>query len=108
MAKSPASKSPAPASPRCNPLALSSSPGSDAAPAAPPAGAVASVEEVATLLRIDRRNSYGLMAPSGPEGQRHVRGYGLYMEASRINHSCMPTACRFDSIDGCAPPPGDA
>lgn len=46
-------------------------------------------------------NAFGLMEPFRPEdaGQRKVRAYGIYPNASFFNHDCLPNACRFDYVD---------
>ncbi|KAI7843000.1 hypothetical protein COHA_003333 [Chlorella ohadii] len=72
-----------------------------AAVGASPAAAL-SLEEVAELLRRDAVNGYGIMAPSAPNGERRIRGTGLYSQASLINHECLPSVARFDRFD--APP----
>ncbi|KAB1201988.1 Histone-lysine N-methyltransferase ASHR2 [Morella rubra] len=33
------------------------------------------------------------------DGQRSVRAYGIYPNASFFNHDCLPNACRFDYVD---------
>ncbi|PRW33731.1 Histone-lysine N-methyltransferase ASHR2 [Chlorella sorokiniana] len=68
---------------------------------ASPAAAL-SLEEVTELLRRDAVNGYGIMAPSAPDGERRIRGTGLYSQASLINHECLPSVARFDRFD--APP----
>ena len=39
-----------------------------------------------TLLKKDELNSYGIMAPSGAGGERRIRGAGLYVQSSLVNH----------------------
>ncbi|GJP74720.1 hypothetical protein CLOP_g5263 [Closterium sp. NIES-67] len=60
-------------------------------------------EVTLALLVRDARNSFGVMAPFRPGGERAVRGYAVYGAASLANHSCYPNACRFDYFDS-APP----
>jgi hypothetical protein len=67
----------------------------------------ADVGELAGLLRREQLNSYGVMAPPGPAGERRVRGGGLYPLCSLVNHECAPNAARFDGFDA-APPPAAA
>ncbi|KAL4420349.1 hypothetical protein ABPG77_006156 [Micractinium sp. CCAP 211/92] len=74
-----------------------------AAAGAGPAAAL-SLEEVAELLRRDAANGYGIMAPSAPDGERRIRGTGLYALPSLINHECLPNVARFDRFDR---PPGE-
>lgn len=38
----------------------------------------------------------------GLQGERRIRGTGLYSQASLINHECLPSVARFDRFD--APP----
>lgn len=33
------------------------------------------------------------------QGERRVRGSGLYQTASLLNHDCMPNVARFDNFD---------
>ncbi|GMY06113.1 histone-lysine N-methyltransferase ASHR2-like [Fagus crenata] len=60
-----------------------------------------SVELTAALLSKDKLNAFGLMEPlsSHDYGQRSVRAYGIYPNASFFNHDCLPNACRFDYVD---------
>lgn len=39
------------------------------------------------------------MAPPGPDGERRLRGGGIYPHCSLINHECIPNAARFDFFD---------
>jgi hypothetical protein len=64
-----------------------------------PACLGASLEELAALLRKEQCNSYGIMAPPGPGGERRLRGGGVYPSCSLINHECAPNAARFDAFD---------
>ncbi|KAG5566151.1 hypothetical protein RHGRI_001925 [Rhododendron griersonianum] len=57
------------------------------------------VEVTAALLAKDRANAFGLMEPFGDKGDRSVRAYGIYPNASFFNHDCLPNACRFDYVD---------
>ncbi|XP_021756372.1 histone-lysine N-methyltransferase ASHR2-like [Chenopodium quinoa] len=59
-----------------------------------------SVEITAALLSKDRCNSFGLMEPFSEHGERSVRAYAIYRNASFFNHDCLPNACRFDYVDG--------
>lgn len=63
------------------------------------AGSSISQQEVAALLRKEQSNTYGIMAPLGPKGERHIRGAGVYVRASLVNHECLPNVARFDSFD---------
>ncbi|XP_057978002.1 histone-lysine N-methyltransferase ASHR2 [Malania oleifera] len=58
-----------------------------------------SVELTAALLAKDKLNAFGLMEPFSPGGERSVRAYGMYPNASFFNHDCLPNACRFDYVD---------
>lgn len=59
-----------------------------------------SVEFVASLLAKDQRNAFGLSTfTSTNPGERQVRAYAIYAQASFLNHDCLPNACRFDYID---------
>ncbi|KMS99971.1 hypothetical protein BVRB_1g018130 [Beta vulgaris subsp. vulgaris] len=58
-----------------------------------------SVEITAALLSKDRCNSFGLMEPFSEHGERSVRAYAIYSNASFFNHDCLPNACRFDYLD---------
>ncbi|KAJ8485206.1 hypothetical protein OPV22_017691 [Ensete ventricosum] len=62
----------------------------------PPSGF--SLELTATLLAKDKANAFGLMEPFDG-GDRRVRAYGIYPNASFFNHDCLPNACRFDYVD---------
>ena len=45
--------------------------------------------------------------PRQPQGERRVRGAGLYPHASLLNHDCLPNVVRFDRFDApAAGPPG--
>lgn len=55
-------------------------------------------ETVALLLSIDQRNSYGIMAPNGPGGERRLRGSGTYTKAALINHNCLPNVARYVAL----------
>lgn len=43
-------------------------------------------EEVATLLAIEATNGFCVMAAADADGGRRVRGSGVYLRSSRINH----------------------
>ncbi|KAK4786312.1 hypothetical protein SAY86_003001 [Trapa natans] len=58
-----------------------------------------SLELSASLLSKDKLNAFGLMEPSGGDGERSVRAYGIYPRASFFNHDCLPNVCRFDYVD---------
>ncbi|PKA54819.1 Histone-lysine N-methyltransferase ASHR2 [Apostasia shenzhenica] len=60
-----------------------------------------SVDVTNALLAKDKRNAFGLMEPFRVEdaGERKVRAYGIYPNASLFNHDCLPNACRFDYLD---------
>ncbi|GLJ44547.1 hypothetical protein SUGI_0935530 [Cryptomeria japonica] len=62
-----------------------------------------SPELTASLLSKDKQNAFGLMAPVQQGGERQVRAYAIYAQASFFNHDCLPNACRFDYVDK----PGD-
>ena len=53
------------------------------------------------MLAKDKLNAFGLMEPCSlhNSGQRSVRAYGIYPNASFFNHDCLPNACRFDYVD---------
>lgn len=59
--------------------------------------------EAAQLLAREAANGFCVMAPDGgPTGDgmaRRVRGTGLYLLASRLNHGCFPNVARFDAFD---------
>lgn len=57
------------------------------------------LEEAAVLLRKEELNSYGVMAPSAAGGERRIRGSGLYIKSSLVNHECLPNVARFDDFD---------
>lgn len=57
------------------------------------------VQEVAALLRKEQLNSYGIMATPGENGERRLRGGGIYPGCSLINHECIPNVVRFDAFD---------
>ncbi|CAO2834801.1 unnamed protein product [Amaranthus hypochondriacus] len=58
-----------------------------------------SVEITAALLSKDTCNAFGLMEPFSEHGDRSVRAYAIYPNASFFNHDCLPNACRFDYLD---------
>lgn len=58
-----------------------------------------SLELVSSLLAKDQRNAFGLDGPVTEPGERKVKAYALYAQASFLNHDCLPNACRFDYID---------
>lgn len=62
-----------------------------------------SPELTASLLAKDKHNAFGLMTPFQQHGERQVRAYAIYAQASFFNHDCLPNACRFDYVDN----PGD-
>ena len=120
----------------------------------------AAEEEISGLLSREAANSFGIMAPSGPQvrncvflvfllcsptaalpalhgylavqltsasytdvdwsllhpmhvqqepekalrlqGERRVRGSGIYPQASLLNHDCLPNVARFDNFDSAA------
>jgi hypothetical protein len=64
-----------------------------------PACLGASPHELAALLRKEQLNTYGIMAPPGPDGERRLRGGGVYPRCSLVNHECVPNAARFDDFD---------
>ncbi|CAI5507077.1 unnamed protein product [Closterium sp. Naga37s-1] len=55
-------------------------------------------EVTRALLARDTRNSFGVMAPFSPGGERAVRGYAVYGAASLANHCCYPNACSCDPL----------
>jgi SET and MYND domain-containing protein len=61
------------------------------------------LSDAAGLLAREEANSYGVMAPPGPDGQRRLRGGAVYAAASRINHECLPNVARFDAFDAAHP-----
>lgn len=40
---------------------------------------------------------------AGPEGERRIRGSGIYAHCSLINHECAPNITRFDYFDSARP-----
>ena len=58
--------------------------------------------------------SHSLLPPSRrrplppPQGERQIRGTGLYAAASMVNHECLPNVARFDHFDAPPPPPSSA
>ncbi|CAN6470295.1 unnamed protein product [Victoria cruziana] len=66
-------------------------------------GAEVSAMLTATLLSKDKQNAFGIMEPLKDSGERLVRAYAIYPQASLFNHDCLPNACRFDYFDN----PGD-
>lgn len=66
-------------------------------------GADLPLADVAALLVKEGSNGYGIMAPSTAEGERRVRGSGIYPLASCLNHECLPNAARMDMFDSDAP-----
>ncbi|KAK3255936.1 hypothetical protein CYMTET_34907 [Cymbomonas tetramitiformis] len=58
-----------------------------------------SEQETAALLCKDEMNSYGIMNPRSPDGEPSIRGNGVFCQAARINHSCLPNVARFDFVD---------
>jgi SET and MYND domain-containing protein len=57
-------------------------------------------EELAALVRKEQLNSYGIMAAPGLDGERRVKGSGLYQQCALINHECNPNTARCDHFDG--------
>mmetsp|Transcript_2950 Transcript_2950/g.8310 ORF Transcript_2950/g.8310 Transcript_2950/m.8310 type:complete len:377 (+) Transcript_2950:228-1358(+) len=72
---------------------------STAAAAGLQASPAMTLEEVAALIKKDDLNSYGVMAPSGDGGERRIRGCGVYVHSSLVNHECLPNVARYDSFD---------
>lgn len=70
------------------------------AAAGPDACVGLSQEDVAGWVAREACNSFGVMAPCGPAGERRVRGGAIYPLASNVNHECLPNAARFDWFDG--------
>ncbi|KAF3776674.1 Histone-lysine N-methyltransferase [Nymphaea thermarum] len=68
-----------------------------------PKGVEASPVLTALLLSKDKQNAFGIMEPLKDSGERLVRAYAIYPQASLFNHDCLPNACRFDYFDN----PGD-
>ena len=50
---------------------------------------------VEDILQVDKRNSFGLMAPNRLNGERRLRATATYMTPSFINHCCYPNVARF-------------
>ena len=49
------------------------------------------VDETTALLAKEAANGFCIMAPADAEAERRVRGTGIYLQASRINHGeCLP------------------
>ena len=44
------------------------------------------VEEIATVLAIEAANGFCIMAAADADGGRRIRGSGVYLKSSRINH----------------------
>jgi SET and MYND domain-containing protein len=53
------------------------------------------LELLSLLLAKDQRNSFGFSVVIPGSGERRVRAYATYAQASFINHDCLPTACRY-------------
>lgn len=85
--------------------------------------ALMSVDDMAKELAREQHNSYGiLLQPSDPStsgrghtsghtsghasSERKLRGSGVYLMASLINHECCPNVARFDYFD--RPGPGNS
>ena len=52
------------------------------------------VEEVAELLAKEAANGFCVMASAAVEEERSVRGTGIFLQASRINHGALlPPSC---------------
>ena len=52
------------------------------------------VQTAGTLLGIEAVNSFGVMAATGAEGERNLRGAGIYARAAMFNHECLPNVAR--------------
>jgi hypothetical protein len=52
-----------------------------------------SAEEIAALLAIEAANGFCVMAAADAEGGRTVRGSGVYLRSSRINHGAQAVQC---------------
>eukprot|EP00899_Mesostigma_viride_P028576 jgi/Mesvir1/8903/Mv02785-RA.1 len=59
--------------------------------------------ETQGLLLRHRANTFGIMACAPQSDVRQKRAHAVYLRTSRLNHSCMPTVCRFDNFDAAAP-----
>ena len=46
------------------------------------------------LLGVEAVNSFGVMGATGPEGERTLRGSGIYARAAMLNHECLPNVAR--------------
>ncbi|GAX82783.1 hypothetical protein CEUSTIGMA_g10209.t1 [Chlamydomonas eustigma] len=57
-------------------------------------------EELAALVRKEQLNSYGIMADPWSDGERRIKGSGLYQKCALINHECNPNTARCDVFDG--------
>ena len=44
------------------------------------------VEEIAAVLAVEAANGFCVMAAADADGGRRVRGSGVYLKSSRINH----------------------
>ncbi|KAG1656021.1 hypothetical protein FOA52_005649 [Chlamydomonas sp. UWO 241] len=60
----------------------------------------ADLPELATLLRKDALNSYGVIAHTPLGAPRALRGSALYQQCALLNHECNPNCARFDTFDG--------
>ncbi|KAF9620462.1 hypothetical protein IFM89_012639 [Coptis chinensis] len=58
-----------------------------------------SFDLTAALLAKDKRNAFALMEPFQEDGERNVRAYAIYPNASFFNHDCLPNAARFDYLE---------
>jgi len=55
----------------------------------------------------DKANGFALTSVAGDDAREHREGaYAFYPALALANHSCLPTAARFDDLE--APPPGAA
>ncbi|KAB1212701.1 Histone-lysine N-methyltransferase ASHR2 [Morella rubra] len=59
------------------------------------------IELTTPLLAKDKLNAFGLMEHFSyhDDGQRSVRTYGIYPNASFFNHDYLPNVCHFDYVD---------
>jgi SET and MYND domain-containing protein len=58
-----------------------------------------SVGSAVTRTHHQAANGFCVMAPAASAEERLVRGTGIYLAASRVNHSCFPNVARFDYFD---------
>jgi hypothetical protein len=53
------------------------------------------VEEIAAVLAVEAANGFCIMAAADADGGRRVRGSGVYLKSSRINHGVRAGLCLY-------------